>query len=121
MLQLEFLREEIREREVGLCGKHINMWVVGVVLVLLDLVAYGGEEMLVESSEELSVLTGGLQVESYNLAFFLEHCRIVEGDGIESTLLVVIGDGFLNIFGEICFILFPYFGQADGHMVTFHS
>ena len=86
--------------------------VVGVVLVLLDLVAYGGEEMLVESSEELSVLTGGLQVESYNLAFFLEHCRIVEGDGIESTLLVVVGNGFLGILCEICFILFSNFCQA---------
>ena len=92
-----------------------------MVRILLDLVSNGGEEILVESSEELFVLTGGLQVESYNLAFLLEHCRIVEGDGIESTLLVVVGYGFLDIFGEICFILFSNFGQADGYLRTLHS
>ena len=62
-----------------------------MVLILLDLVANGSEEMLMESSEELSVLSGGFQVKSNNLDILLERCRVVESEGIEFLLLVVIG------------------------------
>ena len=68
-----------------------------------------------ESSEELSVLSGGFQVKSSNnLAILLERCR--ESEGIEFLLLVVVGYGFLYILGEICFILSFHFGQAYGHV-----
>ena len=52
---------------------------VTVVLVLLNLVANGNEEMLVEFSEELSVLFGGFQVKSDKLTILLEQCRVVRG------------------------------------------
>ena len=114
--EVEFFGGEIREREVGSTSEHGNIVVISVVLILLDLVANGGEEMLMESSEELFVLSGGLQGKSYNLAILLEHGTVVEGERIELTLLVVIGYGFLDIFDEICFILFSNFGQSDGYV-----
>ena len=52
-----------------------------------------------ESSEELSVLSGGLQVKSYNLAILLG--RVVKGEGIELLLLVVVGYVFLYFLGEL--------------------
>ena len=50
--ELQLFRQEVWEREVGFAGEHGHMGGVTVVLVLLDLVANGSEEMLVESSEE---------------------------------------------------------------------
>ena len=69
-----------------------------------------------ESSEELSVLSSGLQVKSYNLAILLERGRVVKGEGIELFLLVVIGYGFLYVFDEICFIPSSNLSQADGYV-----
>ena len=92
------------------------MGIISVVLILLDLVANGSEEMLMESSEELSVLSSGLQVKSYNLAILLERGRVVKGEGIELFLLVVIGYGFLYVFDEICFVPSSKLSQVDGYL-----
>ena len=115
--ELELFGQEVREREVGFTGEHGYMGIiVSAVLVLLDLVANGSEEMLMESSEELSVLSGGLQVKSYNLAILLERGRVVKGEGIELPLLVLIGYGFLYVFDEVCFITSSNLSQADGYV-----
>ena len=114
--ELELFRQEVREREVGFTGEHGYMGIITVVLVLLGLFANGSEEMLMESSEELSVLSGGFQVKSYNFAILHEQCRVVKGEGIELPLLVVIGYGFLYIFDEIFFIPFSNLSQTDGYM-----
>ena len=114
--ELELFGQEVREREVGFTGEHGYMGIITVVLILLDLVANGSEEMLMESSEELSVLSGGFQVKSYNLAILFERCRVVKGEGIELLLLVEVGYGFLYVLGELCFILSSNLSQAEGHV-----
>ena len=114
--ELELFGQEVRERKVGFTGEHGYMGIISVTLILLDLVANGSEEMLMESSEELSVLSGGLQFKSYNLAILLECGMVVKGEGIEVLLLVVVGYGFLYVFDEICCIPSSYFSQADGYV-----